>query len=295
MTMTLSRSQDPRGWLFWAAVAASCAALLAATACMPPPPAFRRVPLPASVMPKGQSAMDLYLGYNVQGMPERSSHGEFQGSGFNLGGAEGSFGVRTGLPHGLELGGGLGTPDLIPYGELRWQVLGQGWAHGPFLTVEGGANAVPDLHAGLAVGAALGPVEPFVAWRAGNWMSLQPEHPYWEGAGGLALSWSAGRLVLQYSERQDSLDRRVLAQGLGLALELWPQGMGSEPRSRRYRYDPDTAAQAQRTCKGARPLDPFDPAQWDAYADCLVLEGDSQDADAAWAYAKKLRKKPVFR
>lgn len=265
--------------------------LLLAQACFPLPPQFRRAPMPASVLKQGEASGALHLGYNVQGVPQRHAFGEFTGAGFNTEGKEGSLYSRIGLPHGFEGHIGVGGPDLIPYLGLRYALLGRDWAHGPFVTLESGVNAVPDLYGGAALGAALGPIEPFVSARAGNYASLR-EHPYYEGAAGLAWRWKKGAFIAQYAGRQDGLDGHALAQGASVALELLtPSG----PTPALEAQDASQRQEDADPCFADRPQNVYDPGQWEAYSACQEKTGNSEGAARSRDYAKHLREKPTIR
>jgi hypothetical protein len=267
------------------------AGLLLAQACMPLPPPFRRVPMPASVLGPGEASGALHYGFNAQGVGARRNYGEFQANGIDTTGQEGSFYTRIGMPRGFEAQLGVGGPDLIPYAGLRYALLGAERPRGPFLTLESGLTAVPDLHGGIALGAALGSVEPYVALRAGNYASLK-EHPYYEEAAGLAWRWDGGRVIAQYGGRQDGLDSHALAQGAALALELTAPAGGHAKA--------EAAAASQKLadgdpCSPMRPQNVYEPGQWEAYADCQGKMDNAGGAARSRGFAKQLRAKPTIR
>jgi hypothetical protein len=260
-------------------------ALLIIQACFPLPPHLRRTPMPASVLKPHEAAGGFHGGYNVQGATPRFGRGQYQGDGLGMDGAEASMRMQSGLPYGLEWHMGMGAPDLIPFSGVRYQALGRNWAHGPFVTLEAGLNAVPDLHGGLALGAAFGPVEPYAAWRAGRFGSFD-QNPYWEGAAGLAWRWKELRLSAQYGYRQHSLDGRPLAQGGTVALDFLSRVRSQGPASHE---PPAQAPGSNDPCFADRPYDESSPEQWEAYAVCVERQGNAAGAATLRRYAARLR------
>jgi hypothetical protein len=206
--------------------------------------------------------------------------------------------------------------------------LGIGWTYGPFATLEAGGDLMPSRHIGLAFGAALGPLSPFVAARVGR--SLDKD--YLEGSAGVALSLRDGLSLNAGVARRLNLadygDRLANTATLALDWQVGRSGRSQDDvdglrparRSRRPRAhgsdaedspDPDAAPAAAGAgqnwpsppstqpaapassdpCAFGSTLDAFDPARWDARARCLDTLGRSQEAEQARARAKELRAK----
>ncbi|HTB33850.1 MAG TPA: hypothetical protein VK842_03240 [bacterium] len=285
---------------------------------MAAPPQLQRPPLPAQVMAPGSLGWGVHWGLNT----DSSIAGQ----------NEASTWFRASLgDSGIEPVLGFAGPNFIPYMDLRVQLLGLGWTYGPFATLELGGDLMPSRHIGLAFGAALGPLSPFVSARIGR--SLDKN--YVEGSAGVALSLRDGLSlnagVARRLNLEDYGDR--LANTATLALD-WQVGPSSrshddadEPRPsrrerrRRARQDdadesqdpapaaataggkdwpsppadkaaaPAATAASDDPCAFGSTLDAFDPARWEARARCLDTLGRSKEADQARARAKELRDK----
>ena len=280
---------------------------------IPAPPQLQRLPLPAQVLDPDALAWGIHWGIN-----DRSSI---------AGQNEGSTYFRFSLADsGIEMDYGVGAPMVIPFMDIRAQLLGYGWQHGPYLTLEAGGDLMPTRHIGLALGAKLGPLSPFVAASIGH--SL--DRDFMEGNAGLALDMRDQlSLNLGVSRRLDmESNGDILADTATVALD-WhfvagrrreDAGRGELRRSRRRRRDEDQgaatlldnadhgrAAPAAGTGAGDQPvagsaqapaddpcafsatIDAFDPDRWEARARCLDALGKPDEARAARAKAKALR------
>jgi hypothetical protein len=285
---------------------------------MPAPPQLQRPPLPAQVMAPGSLGWGVHWGINT----DSSVAGQ----------NEASTWFRASLgDNGIEPVFGFAGPNFIPYMDMRIQLLGMGWTYGPFATLELGGDLMPSRHIGLAFGAALGPLSPFVAARVGR--SLDKN--YLEGSAGVALTLRDGFSLNAGLARRLNLDDYGdrLANTATVALD-WQVGRSGRDReetgevrpsrrSRRSRarsgdhedaaQDSATGAGGQATNKPSSPadatapaaaplasddpcaftatLDAFDPARWEARARCLDTLGRNKEADQARARAKELRDK----
>jgi hypothetical protein len=286
-------------------------------AAMPAPPQLQRPPLPAQVMAPGALGWGAHWGLNT----DSSITGQ----------NEASTWFRASLgDSGIEPVFGFAGPNFIPYIDMRIQLLGIGWTYGPFATLELGGDLMPSRHIGMAFGAALGPLSPFVSARVGR--SLDKN--YVEGSAGVALGLRDGLSLNAGVARRLNLEAYGdrLANTATLALD-WQVGRGGSPRagadepmpSRRERrarardeaddedaaparsagsHDwpspppdkaaasaPAPAAASDDPCAFGSTLDAFDPARWEARARCLDTLGRSKEADQARARAKELRAK----
>lgn len=281
---------------------------------IPAPPQLQRLPLPAQVLDPDALAWGIHWGIN-----DRSSI---------AGQNEGSTYFRFSLADsGIEMDYGVGAPMVIPFMDIRAQLLGYGWQHGPYLTLEAGGDLMPTRHIGLALGAKLGPLSPFVAASIGH--SLDKD--FMEGNAGLALDLREQlSLNLGVSRRLDmESNGDILADTVTVALD-WhfvagrrreDTRRGELRRSRRWRRDaegqgaatpPDNGdwgrtapaagtgagdqpvagsaqAPANDPCAFSATIDAFDPARWEARARCLDTLGKPDEARAARAKAKALR------
>jgi hypothetical protein len=284
---------------------------------MPAPPQMQRPPLPAQVMAPGSLGWGVHWGDNT----DSSIAGQ----------NEASTWFRASLgDSGVEPVLGFAGPNFIPYMDLRVQLLGMGWTYGPFATLELGGDLMPSRHLGLAFGAALGPLSPFVSARVGR--SLDKN--YLEGSAGLAISLRDGLSlnagVARRVNLEDYGDRLANTATVALDWQVGRSGRGSDddeearsarrPRRNRDRAGedqddqappsaaaadqgkdwpsppPDQAAPASAPtsndpCAFGSTLDAFDPARWEARARCLDTLGRSQEASQARARAKELRDK----
>jgi hypothetical protein len=181
---------------------------------MAAPPQLQRPPLPAQVMAPGALGWGAHWGLNT----DSSITGQ----------NEASTWFRASLgDSGIEPVFGFAGPNFIPYMDLRIQLLGMGWTYGPFATLELGGDLMPSRHIGMAFGAALGPLSPFVSARVGR--SLDKN--YVEGSAGVALSLRDGLSlnagVARRLNLEDYGDR--LANTATLALD-WQVGRSGRPR-----------------------------------------------------------------
>lgn len=135
---------------------------------IPPPPQFQRPPLSAKILTQGVG-LQLYGGRSDRTNTELANEGALQ--------------VHLALAPGWDMQTGINGPYVTPFFGLRYQLLGQGWEHGPFVAMEAMGTAVPDLSAGLSVGADLGGFEPYVSARSGRFLAFD----YYEGGAGVVM------------------------------------------------------------------------------------------------------------
>ena len=276
---------------------------------IPAPPQMQRLPLPAQVLDPDALAWGIHWGIN-----DKSSV---------AGQNEGSTYFRASLgSSGIETDYGFDAPLFIPYIDIRAQLLGYGWDHGPYLTLEAGGDLMPTRHIGLALGGKLGPFSPFVAASVGH--SLDKD--FLEGNAGLVLelreqlSLNLGvsrRLALtQYGDVMAdtaavTLDwhllpgkpkhRHARAHDHGEGADHgddgqgWPQPPAKAADDAPVNLPPPAPATQTAPPAGADPcafsatIDAFDPARWEARARCLDALGKPDDAREARAKAKALR------
>lgn len=142
------------------------------------PPAATRQPYSARVLAPGVGRS----GFHLDQMRAGAQAQRYQYPLDNEGRATGAGVFSTwGLPPGgLEVGGGFVYPFFVPYFQMRYQALGQGWDYGPFLTLEAGLNMIPDLHAGLVLGGAFSEqIDLHAAYRLGK--HLDRDYGEWSG------------------------------------------------------------------------------------------------------------------
>jgi|GEM_PF-3428891 hypothetical protein len=192
---------------------------------IPAPPQQQRLPLAAQILEPDAVSWGVHWGVN-----DKSSI---------AGQNEGSTYFRSSLgSSGIETVYGFATPMFIPYIDIRAQLLGYGWQHGPFLTLEAGGDLMPTRHIGLALGTKVGPLSPFVAASVGH--SLDKD--FIEGNAGLSLDLREQlSLNMSVSRRLNLADYGdVMADTLAVALDwhLSP-GRGRAKGKRRMRRDED--------------------------------------------------------
>lgn len=168
---------------------------------------------------------------------------------------QGSMVMHLPLAPGWDMQTGFSVPWVTPFMGLRYQLLGQHWDHGPFVTLESMATAVPDVSAGLSVGAKISNFEPFVYARSGQFLALD----YYEGGAGVVLPpigvlhISGG--ISSRINQSDHSDVQVTTAGVALEFVFGPRKNGPQKRRRKRRKemeeDPADAGDATPTVPAA--------------------------------------------
>lgn len=215
---------------------------------VPPPPQFQRPPLSAKVLTQGVG-LQLYGGRNDRTNADMANEGALQ--------------VHLALAPGWDMQTGINGPYVTPFFGLRYQLLGQGWEHGPFVALEAMGTAVPDLSAGLSLGADLGGFEPYVSARSGRFLAFD----YYEGGAGVVLPplgilRISGGISTRVSQGQHD-DVRVTSAGGSLTFVLGAGKRGSKKRRRRVRVveeeadepagEPEAASPGESPADGGAP------------------------------------------
>jgi hypothetical protein len=129
------------------------------------PPSLHRPVIPARILDPGQGRSGVELGVLESRDDSRNDIYPYDANARVT--AVGIL-TRWGLaPGGAEIGGGLDYPFFIPSVFVRYQPLGRDWPFGPWLTLEAGADAMPDYHAGASLGLGLGQLELWGAYQGG--------------------------------------------------------------------------------------------------------------------------------
>ena len=150
---------------------------------------------------------------------------------------QGSMVMHLPLAPGWDMQTGFSVPWATPFMGLRYEILGQQWDHGPFVTFESMATAVPDLSAGLSVGAKIADFEPFVYARSGQFLALD----YYEGGAGVVLP-PIGVLHISGSvssriNQSDHSDVQVTTAGVALEFVFGPRKNSPQKRRRKRRKE----------------------------------------------------------
>jgi hypothetical protein len=150
---------------------------------------------------------------------------------------QGSMVMHLPLAPGWDMQTGFSIPWVTPFMGLRYQLLGQHWEHGPFVTLETMATAVPDLSAGVSVGADVANFEPFAYARSGQFLDLD----YYEGGLGVVLPpigvlHISGGVSSRVSQ-SDHSKLEVTTAGVALEFEFGPRKNSPKKRRRKRREE----------------------------------------------------------
>jgi len=231
---------------------------------MPAPPQLQRIPLPAQVLPAGAVGWGVHWGSNTDSSI--------------AGNNEASTWFRASLGEsGVEPVFGLAGPNFIPYLDLRVQLMGLGWTYGPFATLELGGDLMPSRHAGLALGAAWGPLSPFAAFRVGR--SLDKN--YYEGSAGISLALRDGFSVNAGVARRINMENYGdrLANTATVALDWQVGGLGAGADAENVRES--RRSRRSRSRRAARGDDVDDAAPASAAQDGQGKDWPSPPPDKA--------------
>jgi hypothetical protein len=219
---------------------------------------------------------------------------------FNAEGQTTGFGAftRWGMPGGVELGGGIEYPFFVPYGQLRVQLLGQDWPYGPFVTLEGGFNAMPGYHGGVTLGLA---ASRFFDLHASYRIGRVLDRDYGEWGGGITVRSSdfvdidagASLGTLWGTPVNGDLVKAALTLSFGnrnqnhqeLAADI--QAFGRDPFKL---YEAGKYEAAAAIFKEEVDYHPEDAKLWTGYADTLKALGQRKEAKRAYKRAKKLER-----
>lgn len=275
------------------------------------PPALHRPALGARVLGAGERR----AGFHVDVQNSRDSGRElgnpYAENGFFWAGGISS---RMGLTEGFEFLFGLDYPFFVPSLEARVQPIPVNIPFVPLVTLEVGANAMPDIYAGAVIGLPLGPVfEPWVSYR-GGWVLDRGYSELGLGATlhagsvvdvGGGLSWrrydtfpfeQTGRVSLRFDLAEEPQKTPEMAEKRAENREnkrtaYREEDEDDEPRNGR---SAQALLEAGRY-KAARDVyelelleHPDDPVRWKGYATALDELGLSRKAQNARDRAKKL-------
>jgi hypothetical protein len=166
---------------------------------------------------------------------------------------QGSMVMHLPLAPGWDMQTGFSVPWVTPFMGLRYQLLGQHWEHGPYVTLETMATAVPDLSAGVSVGGTIANFEPFAYARSGQFLDLD----YYEGGVGVVLP-PIGVLHISggVSSRVSQADHsniEVTTAGVALEFEFGPRENSPKKRRRKRREETEEDSSGVEDAAPAEP------------------------------------------
>lgn len=261
------------------------------------PPATTRMPSSARVLPPGVGRSGIHIDQLQAGTQAQNYQYPLDRDGRTTGG--GIFSNWGLPPGGLELGGGFAYPFFVPYFQMRYQALGQAWDYGPFLTLEVGANVIPDYHGALALGAGFGQqFDLHGAYSLGKHL----DRDYGEWSGGFtvraapSVDITLGAAYRSYwgVPASGDITRASLVLGFGNPARATLKQLAAIEKKDTdpYKlYEAGDYATAALVFKDEISYQPDEPRLWQWYAHSLKKAGRVREARRAFAMARMLKQR----